>query len=97
MGTVFKNMLYSLQEKHKDIVTNVTGTGLLLALHIREDIIVDKQYGLEYVCRKNGLNVIHGGKNALRFTPYFLITKDEIELIKSILDESLMEVKLKSI
>lgn len=97
MGTVFKNMLYSLQEKHKDIVTNVTGTGLLLALHIREDIIVDEQYGLEYICRKNGLNVIHGGKNALRFTPYFLITKDEIELIKSILDQSLMEVKLKSI
>ena len=41
--------------------------------------------GLEYLCRKNGLNVIHGGRNALRFTPRFDITDDEIELIQKIL------------
>ena len=31
--------------------------------------------------RHNGIGVIHGGKNALRFTPHFGITTDEIDLI----------------
>jgi hypothetical protein len=29
----------------------------------------------------HGCNVIHGGQNSLRFTPYFGITSDEVELV----------------
>nr|MBC8518740.1 hypothetical protein [Euryarchaeota archaeon] len=36
---------------------------------------------VEEWCRRNGLGVIHGGKNALRFTPHFGITSDEIDLV----------------
>ena len=31
--------------------------------------------------RKHGLNVIHGGTNALRFTPPFDITSEGVDLI----------------
>ena len=92
-GIIFKNMLTKIKEKYPDIATNVTGTGLLLALHIKEKYRVVDEKGLEYICRKNGLNVIHGGKNALRFTPYFNITKREIELVYLLLDKSFQEIQ----
>ena len=31
----------------------------------------------------NGLGVIHGGENSLRFTPHFNITEAEVDLIVS--------------
>ena len=86
MGINFQNMLKSLQQKYPDLVSHVSGTGLLQALHINPDYPVDEFQGLEYQCRMNGLNVIHGGDNALRFTPYFKINNPEIELIKNILE-----------
>ncbi|MCP4273426.1 MAG: lysine 6-aminotransferase, partial [Gammaproteobacteria bacterium] len=36
---------------------------------------------IEEVMRQQGLGVIHGGENSLRFTPHFNITSEEIELI----------------
>ena len=62
-------MLLDLQDKFPNIITDVTGTGLLLAAHIREDMPVVGNNEMETKCRLKGLNVIHGGKNALRFTP----------------------------
>ena len=92
-GIIFKTMLQDLEKKYPEIVTHVTGKGLLLALHINHKYKVDDYKGLEYICRENGLNVIHGGENALRFTPYFLITNKEIELIKNILEISIEKLK----
>jgi len=43
--------------------------------------------GIEPWCRRRGLGVIHGGKNALRFTPHFNITSEEIDLIILIVRE----------
>lgn len=94
MGYKFKNMLLELKEDHYDIIDGVTGTGLLIAMSFKDNVDVDSKFGLEFICRKNGLNVIHGGKNALRFTPHFLIDEDEIELIKLILNKSIIEIKL---
>lgn len=91
MGLEFKNMLYNITSQYPKIATNVSGTGLLLALHINDEYKVDEKMGLEYLCRKNGLNVIHGGRNALRFTPYFLITIQEIKLIENILSLTFKE------
>jgi len=88
-GERFKTMLQEIQEKYPHIATHVTGSGLLLALHINSNYnVCNGNNGLEYICRSNGLNVIHGGDNALRFTPYFLINDNEIELIKNLLDIS---------
>ena len=91
MGEQFQRMLTGLQKKYPEIVSHVSGRGLLQALHIHPDYPVDQYGGLEYQCRMNGLNVIHGGDNALRFTPYFEINKQEIELIRDILDLTLQD------
>ncbi len=42
-------------------------------------------------CRRRGLGVIHGGENALRFTPHFGITSEEIDLITNIVREAIIE------
>jgi len=85
-GERFKEMLHRIRDKYPEIATHVTGSGLLIALHINKKYPVVDDKGLEYLCRYNGLNVIHGGDNALRFTPHFLITNDEITLIEELLD-----------
>jgi acetylornithine/succinyldiaminopimelate/putrescine aminotransferase len=90
-GKKFKKMLQNIQSKYPEIASHVTGTGLLIALHIDEKYPVVGKKGLEYLCRNNGLNVIHGGKNALRFTPHFLITDEEIELVENILIDTFSE------
>ncbi len=71
-----------LQQRFPDIITKVQGTGLLCSLSInpkKADVI--GRYGLERQLRENGIGVIHGGKNALRFTPHFSLTSQEVDLI----------------
>jgi 4-aminobutyrate aminotransferase-like enzyme len=46
---------------------------------------------VEVWCRKNGLGVIHGGENALRYTPHFEITSEEIDLIIDITRQAIQE------
>ena len=41
--------------------------------------------------------MIHGGHNALRFTPHFAITSEEIDMIIGILREALIAFTSKSI
>jgi hypothetical protein len=42
------------------------------------------------------LGVIHGGVNALRFTPHFGITSEEIDLIIEVVRASLIEFNQRS-
>lgn len=86
-GNNFANMLNHLKEMYPDVIEDVTGTGLLVAAHINKKFEVVGENGLEINCRRRGLNVIHGGKNALRFTPHFFIHENEIDLIKCILQD----------
>lgn len=89
-GNQITLMLNNIHKRFPYIVEGVSGKGLLNALHIHEKYpVVDGNDGLEYLCRKNGLNVIHGGKNALRFTPHFNITIEEIYLVENILVKTL--------
>ena len=78
----------ALKRKFPSAIEKVTGTGLLYAVHmyskfpVTEDFVRD---GISYPCsekwmRMNGIGVIHGGSNALRFTPPFAFTKDEVDL-----------------
>jgi len=62
-------------------ITKVQGTGLLLSCELADRF---KCYGAgstEEYLRRNGLGVIHGGKNSLRFTPYFGMSSAEVHLI----------------
>ena len=88
-GAEFVEKLEKLALEMPGIITQVQGTGLLLSAELDP-----KKYpvvgfdAVETWCRKHGLGVIHGGSNALRFTPHFGITSAEIDVIIDIVRAS---------
>ena len=90
-GHEFVEKFTQLQAEFPHVITKVQGTGLLCSAELEP-----KQFpvvGIDAVepwCRKRGLGVIHGGENALRFTPHFAITSAEVDLIVKIVRESLI-------
>lgn len=88
-GVEFVDKLKKLQEEFPDVITKVQGTGLLFAAEINPKIFaVVGDDGLEKYLRTKGIGVIHGGANALRFTPHFLITTKEVDLMIDLLRSS---------
>jgi acetylornithine/succinyldiaminopimelate/putrescine aminotransferase len=82
--------LSGLQQEFPDLIQRVQGTGLLVAAHVDPaKMLVVGADGLETWCRRHGLGVIHGGKNALRFTPHFALTSEEIELVIRVVRQGL--------
>ena len=81
-GVEFVEKLDALAEENPGTITKVQGTGLLISAELdpeRLEVVgFDK---VEVWCRKHGLGVIHGGINALRYTPHFNITSEEIDLV----------------
>ena len=77
--------LQGVMEEFPEAILSVQGTGLLVCAEMDPDffpVVGDDK--VEMWCRKNGLGVIHGGVNALRFTPHFSITSEEIKMIVEI-------------
>jgi acetylornithine/succinyldiaminopimelate/putrescine aminotransferase len=90
MGKYAVEQFKHLQSKYPDAITNVTGTGLLYAVHMDPHLYpVVAVAGAEYWLRTQGIGVIHGGENALRFTPHFRVSMDEIDLQVSTLERFL--------
>lgn len=78
-------MLAAFQKIQKDypgMVAGSSGSGLLNALRLKTHITA---YGdiqsVEAMARRQGLGVIHGGGNSLRYTPWFKTSAAEVELI----------------
>lgn len=69
-----------LMDEFPGVVTKVQGTGLLFSVAV-EGLPVVGFGGLEEWCRIHGVGVIHGGANALRYTPHFRVTSAELELL----------------
>ena len=83
--------LEALKSELGGLVTKVQGTGLLFSCELDPAF---KGYGAgssEEWLREQGLGVIHGGENSLRFTPVFDIGGDEIDLIVSLVRRALLE------
>jgi acetylornithine/succinyldiaminopimelate/putrescine aminotransferase len=90
MGDYAVNEFKKLQARYPKAITNVTGTGLLYAVHLDVQVYpVVAIAGAEYWLRSQGVGVIHGGENALRFTPHFNVGKDEIDLQVNTLEKFL--------
>lgn len=90
-GDEFVEKFTALQHEFPTVITKVQGTGLLCSAELEP--IQFPVVGMEAVepwCRRRGLGVIHGGQNALRFTPHFNITSEEIDLIVDIVREALV-------
>jgi len=81
-GLELFDKLKALQNELGSCITKVQGTGLLASVELDAERF--KNYGAnstEEYMRKHGINVIHGGINALRFTPTFDITSEGVDLI----------------
>lgn len=80
-GNEFVEKLEALADELGGPITGVAGTGLLFSCALDPAF---KAYGsgsLEEYMRLNGIGVIHGGENSLRFTPHFQVTSAEVDLI----------------
>jgi acetylornithine/succinyldiaminopimelate/putrescine aminotransferase len=81
-GAELIDKLTALQNELDGCITRVQGTGLLASAEL--DPARFKSYGVdstEEYMRYHGINVIHGGSNALRYTPAFDISSEEVDLI----------------
>ena len=91
-GIEFIRKLEALSEEIPGAIIEVRGTGLLLCAELNPETLPVVGFGcVEEWCRLNGLGVIHGGQNALRFTPHFAVTSAEIDLIIDVLRDGLRQ------
>jgi acetylornithine/succinyldiaminopimelate/putrescine aminotransferase len=73
--------LKGLMDEFPGDIVHVQGTGLLFSAELDPSIEVVGFNGIETWLRKHGLGVIHGGENSLRFTPHFLLSEAEVDLL----------------
>jgi acetylornithine/succinyldiaminopimelate/putrescine aminotransferase len=97
-GLEFRDKLEALQNELGSFITKVQGTGLLLSAELDPQRF--QSYGsqsTEEFMRFNGINVIHGGVNALRFTPPFDITSAEIDVVVQAIRNALINGPVKEV
>ena len=81
-GRELLEKLTALKTELNGAITKVKGTGLLLSAELDPQLF--KSFGAdstEEYMRLHGVNVIHGGKNALRYTPAFDMSSEEVDLV----------------
>lgn len=96
-GREMVEKLEALAKQLPGYITNVQGTGLLVSCELSGEF---KCYGAgstEEFMRLNGIGVIHGGVNSLRFTPRFDIGSDEVDLVIEGVRRALVEGPRKSV
>ncbi|RJS59057.1 aspartate aminotransferase family protein [Bacillus sp. PK3_68] len=100
MGEELQKGLKWLEQRH-DVLGEARGIGLLGAIGIVEDKETNKRFKepvspkvVAEALKRNllGRSIIYEGQDTLAFAPPFCITKEEIETIISIIDESLITV-----
>ena len=97
-GQEFVARFEQLKDELGGRITRVQGTGLLFSVEL--DSRRYKAYGegsTEEYLRINGINVIHGGENSLRYTPAFGITSAEVDLIVAATRDALLNGPVKAI
>lgn len=95
-GAELVEKLEALRAETGNRITRVQGTGLLVSAELDPDAY--KCYGrgsTEDHIRRQGVNVIHGGANALRYTPHFLVTSAEIDLMVDATRDALLNGPVK--
>lgn len=95
-GKEFVDKLNTLKDELGGLITKVQGTGLLFSCELAPQF---KCYGAgstEEYLRERGIGVIHGGANSLRFTPHFMISGAEVDMVIDHVRHALLEGPRKS-
>ena len=90
MGQLFKTKLLALKERLNGEITAVEGTGLLFSCELSDEFKAYGEDSIEEYLRYQGVGVIHGGENSLRFTPHFNITEAEVDLIVNAVEQAVL-------
>lgn len=90
-GAEFVRKLEALMREFPELITAVQGTGLLFSCELSPDFKCYGSGSTEEFMREHGYGVIHGGINSLRFTPYFAVRSDEVDLVIEGLRRALLE------
>lgn len=92
-GADFVRALGHLADEFPGAIDRVVGTGLMVSAMLNPSRYrVLGEDGFEHYLRTHGIEMIHGGECGLRFTPAFDITREEIELIVSVVRRGLREL-----
>ncbi|HEU4774981.1 MAG TPA: aminotransferase class III-fold pyridoxal phosphate-dependent enzyme [Lysobacter sp.] len=83
--------LEALKAELGGMITRVQGTGLLFSCELSDDFKCFGTGSTEEWLREQGIGVIHGGANSLRFTPTFTVTSAEIDLLVGMVGRALRE------
>jgi 4-aminobutyrate aminotransferase len=97
VGAYLKDQLTGLMEKHP-IIGDVRGLGLMLGVELVKDRetkerAVDERNAVVQEMFKRGLLILGAGRNAVRFAPPLVLTKDQAETTVKLFSESLAAVE----
>jgi acetylornithine/LysW-gamma-L-lysine aminotransferase len=85
LGRYFKERLESLQTRHK-IIREVRGLGLMIGVELRFDVL-----NVLIKCMNEGVLILDGGRNVLRFLPPLVIKQEYIDKVIAVLDKVIAE------
>lgn len=89
-GREFVTKLTELATELDGPIRSVQGTGLLFSAELEHDYLCYGANSTEEYLRMQGIGVIHGGENSLRFTPHFAITSAEVDLVVEAVKDALL-------
>ena len=96
VGEYMLGGLRELQNKHQ-IIGDVRGKGLMIGVELVRDRTtkeraVDERAALVRAMFKRGVLVLGAGRNAIRFAPPLVLSKDQAGAVLQIFDESLTDI-----
>ena len=89
-GAEFLDKLGKLKAELPGLITKVQGTGLLFSCELAPEFKCFGAGSTEEWLREHGIGVIHGGVNSLRFTPTFMVTSAEVDLVVGAVKQALV-------
>jgi len=97
VGAHMLDGLKALAEKHP-LIGDVRGRGLMIGVELVRDRAtkeraIDERNAVVTAAFNRGLLILGAGKNAVRFSPPLVLTRDQADTAVKIFDEALTEVE----
>ena len=97
VGAHLKSGLAALADKHA-LIGDVRGRGLMVGVELVRDRTtkeraIDERDAVVAACFARGLLVLGAGKNAIRFSPPLVLSREQADTAVQIFDEALAEVE----
>jgi len=97
VGAYLKNALLAIAEKHR-LIGDVRGRGLMIGVELVRDRQTKERAPQERdavvsASFARGLLLLGAGRNAIRFSPPLVLTREQADIAARIFDEALVEVE----